>query len=349
MTSLTNTLLSETAAVLGRGDSAVPSVVVRLLPAMLFGVASFVVALLAAPAVIVLLKRFGARTRVRSGVPSTHAGKAGTPTMGGLIFSGTTILLTVAFNLIGHYSQLLTLGSLAGCTALGMVDDILKLRRVGDGLRASLKLTWTLIIGIGIVAVLHIPHLLSTPNDVWIPSQGYLDFGWAYWPLAVVAIAATSHAVNLTDGVDGLAAGSGAMCFATFGAIALLRGQLFTGEFCFTMAGAVLAFLWFNIFPARVFMGDTGSLALGATLATVALLLNQLFILPVIGLLYVLVTLSVMLQVGYFKVSGGHRLLRKAPLHHHLEELGWHEKQVTQRLWIISVIGAVAGIVLAFF
>jgi phospho-N-acetylmuramoyl-pentapeptide-transferase len=114
------------------------------------------------------------------------------------------------------------------------------------------------------------------------------------------------------------------------------------------MVGALLAFLWFNIYPARVFMGDTGSLALGATLATVALLLNQLLILPVIGFVYVIVTVSVMLQVTYFKLTDGRRLLRMAPLHHHLELIGWHENQITQRFWIVSMMAGVAGVVLAF-
>ena len=171
----------------------------------------------------------------------------------------------------------------------------------------------------------------------------------AYWPLAIFAIVATAHAVNLTDGLDGLAAGTGAIAFGAFGAIALLTPNYkFTGQFCFTMVGALLAFLWFNIYPARVFMGDTGSLALGATLATVALLMNQLLILPVVGFVFVIITVSVMLQVGYFKLTDGRRLLRMAPLQHHLELIGWHENQITQRFWIVTMLAGVAGLALAF-
>ncbi len=320
-----------------------------LLPAMVFGVASFTIAMFAAPYVITFLRKVKAGAIIRREGLQTHYGKEGTPVMGGVLFSGTTLLLTVAFNLINHYSQLLTLGSLVSCSVLGAVDDLLKILRVGSaGLRARFKFAWTLVIAIVIVAVLHLPRLLSDPNDVWIPTRGLVDFGVAYWPLAIFAITAAAHAGNLTDGCDGLAAGTGAIGFGAFGAIALLTGQIFTGQFCFTLVGALLAFLWFNIYPARLFMGDTGSLALGATFATVGLLLHQLLILPVVGFVFVIITVSVMLQVGYFKLTGGRRLLRIAPLHHHLEQIGWHENQITQRFWIVSMLAAVAGLALAF-
>lgn len=320
-----------------------------LLPAMVFGVAGFTITMFAAPYVIKFLRRIGAGTKIRSEGPQSHLAKAGTPEMGGILFTGTTLLITVAYNLFGHFSQLLTLGSLVSCSALGMVDDLLKAFKVGKaGLRARFKFGWTILIAIIIVAILHVPRLLASPNDVWVPTYGYFNFGLAYWPLAVFAIAATAHAVNLTDGLDGLAAGTGAVCFGSFGAIALLKHQQYTGQFSFTMVGALLAFLWFNIYPAKVIMGDTGSLALGACLATVALLLNQLLILPVIGFVFVIITVSVMLQVGYFKLTDGKRLLRMAPLQHHLELIGWHENHITQRFWIVSMLAGVAGLALAF-
>ncbi|MGH2442223.1 MAG: phospho-N-acetylmuramoyl-pentapeptide-transferase [Chloroflexota bacterium] len=320
-----------------------------LLPAMVFGVASFTITMFAAPYVVTFLKQLRAGAIIRREGPQSHLVKAGTPAMGGIMFTGTTFILTVGFNLINHYSQLLTLGSLVSCSVLGAADDLLKILRVGSaGLRARFKFAWTVVIAIIIVSVLHIPRLLAHANDVWVPHSGYVNFGVAYWPLAIFAIAASAHAVNLTDGLDGLAAGTGAIGFAAFGAIALLTKQAFTGQFCFTMVGALLAFLWFNIYPAKVFMGDTGSLALGATLATVALLLNQLLILPVIGFVFVIITFSVMLQVGYFKLTDGRRLLRMAPLQHHLELIGWHENQITQRFWIVSMLAGVAGLALAF-
>ena len=321
-----------------------------LLPAMVFGVASFTISMFAAPYVIQWLRRMKAGTLVRREGPPTHQIKVGTPLMGGILFSGVTSFLTVMFNLIGHYSQLLTVGALVSCSTLGMVDDLLTTIRVGSaGLRARFKLAWTLVIAIIIVSILHIPRLLATPNDVYVPSVGYVDFGLVYWPLAILAIVATAHAVNLTDGLDGLAAGTGAVAFATFGVIALLTPNYkFTGQFCFTLVGALLAFLWFNIYPARVFMGDTGSLALGACLATVALMLNQLLILPVVGFVFVIAVVSVIVQVTYFKLTGGRRLLRMSPLHHHLELIGWHENQITQRFWIVSMLSGVAGVALAF-
>jgi phospho-N-acetylmuramoyl-pentapeptide-transferase len=328
-------------------SSVIPQV---LLPAMVFGVASFTICMFAAPYVIQLLRHWRIGTLIRVEGPESHQIKMGTPVMGGLLFSGVTSILTVAYNLIGHYSQLLTVGALVSCSLLGMVDDFLNTLRVGSaGLRARVKFGWTLVIAIIIVAVLHIPKLLAHANDVWVPTHGFIDFGPIYWPLAVLAIVGTAHAVNLTDGLDGLAAGTGAIAFGTFGAIALMtRGYVYTGEFCFTLVGALLAFLWFNIYPARLFMGDTGSLALGACLATVALMLNQLLILPVIGFVYVTMTLSVMLQVSYFKMTQGKRIFRSAPLHHHLELIGWHENQITQRFWIVSMLCGVAGLALAF-
>lgn len=323
-----------------------------LLPAMVFGLASFTMAMYAAPYVITWLRRMKWGALVRREGPQTHSIKVGTPVMGGLIFSSVTSALTAVFSIASgrHFSQLLTVGALVSCSALGMVDDSLNTLRVGSaGLRARVKLAWTVVIAIIIVAALHTPKLLEHPNDVWVPSVGLVDFGLVYWPLAILAIVATAHAVNLTDGLDGLAAGTGAISFAAFGAIALMTpGYVYTGQFCFCMVGALLAFLWFNIYPARVFMGDTGALAIGACLATVALMLNQLLILPIIGFVYVIVTVSVMLQVSYFKLTGGRRLLRMTPLHHHLELIGWHENQITQRFWIVSMLAGVAGIALAF-
>lgn len=321
-----------------------------LLPAMVFGVASFTLCMFSAPYVIRFLRRMKAGTVLKLDGPQSHQIKVGTPVLGGLLFTGVSTILTVVFNLFGHYSQLLNLGALVSCSALGAVDDLLKTLRVGSaGLRARFKLAWTLIIAIVIVSVLHVPRLLAHPNNVWVPNLGFIDFHLFYWPLAVLAIVGTAHAVNLTDGLDGLAAGTGAVAFGAFGAIALLTPNYgYTADFCFTMVGALLAFLWFNIYPAKVFMGDTGSLALGACLATVALLLNQLLVLPVIGFVFVIMVISDVVQVAYFKYTGGRRLLRMAPLHHHLELIGWHENQITQRFWIVSLVAGVAGLALAF-
>ncbi|GAC1326826.1 MAG: phospho-N-acetylmuramoyl-pentapeptide-transferase [Chloroflexota bacterium] len=328
----------------------IPSV---LLPAMVFGVASFTICMFGAPYLIQFLRRMSIGKAIRVEGPQSHQVKVGTPTMGGALFATVTCALTVVFNIVReqHFSQLLTVGALMSCSLLGAVDDRLTTVRVGSaGMRARFKLAWTVVIAVIIVAALHTPRLLGHPDWVWVPSIGHVTFpGIVYWPLAVLAIVATAHAVNLTDGLDGLAAGSGAIAFASFGVIALLTTNYgYTGQFCFCMVGALLAFLWFNIYPARVFMGDTGSLALGACLATVALLLNQLLMLPIIGFVFLTITASVMLQVGYFKLTGGRRLLRMSPLHNHLQLVGWHENQVTQRFWIVSMLCGVAGVALAF-
>jgi phospho-N-acetylmuramoyl-pentapeptide-transferase len=321
-----------------------------LLPPMVLGVASFTITMFAAPYFIRLLHRLRAGKRIKAELLQ-HTNKAGTPSMGGLLFSVPVTGLTVAFNLIDHLSMLLTVVVLTLSSALGAVDDLLTTVRIGGkGLRARFKMTWLILIAIAIVAILHIPRLIAPAqqNQIYVPSEGYVNIGILYWPLAVLAIVATANAVNLTDGLDGLAAGTGAMAFGTFGAIALLRGLEYLGEFCFTMVGGLLAFLWFNTFPARVIMGDTGSLALGASLATVALMLNQALILPVIGFVFVLEAASVILQVGYFKLTHGRRIFKMAPIHHHLELMGWHENEVTQRFWIVSLLAGVAGLALAF-
>ena len=150
--------------------------------------------------------------------------------------------------------------------------------------------------------------------------------------LAILAIVGTANAVNLTDGLDGLAGTTAAWSFGAYGAIAYLYGQFYLVTFCLVLMGALLAFLWFNAHPAEMFMGDTGSLAVGATLAVVALMTGQVLLLPIIGFIFVAEALSVMLQVGFFKATGGKRLLRMSPLHHHFELMGWSETQIVQRL-----------------
>ena len=166
-------------------------------------------------------------------------------------------------------------------------------------------------------------------------------------PLAWLAIVGTANAVNLTDGLDGLAGHTAAVAFAAYGTIAFLQGQVYLVTFCFTVAGALLAFLWFNAHPAQVIMGDTGALALGATLAVVALMLGQVLLLPIIGFIYAMVALSVLAQVGYFRLTSGKRLLRRAPLHRHFELMGWSQMQVAQRFWLLSMITGLLGVALA--
>ncbi|GIW09278.1 MAG: hypothetical protein KatS3mg061_0335 [Dehalococcoidia bacterium] len=265
--------------------------------------------------------------------------------MGGLIIFITVFVVTVPLNLIGRLSMLVPLGVLVASGILGAVDDLLNLAGgQKSGLTARFKFTWLLLIASGAALALHFGLRLDKIN---IPFVGGYSLGLLYLPIAVLVIAGTSHAVNLTDGLDGLAGGLAAQAFAAYGVIAYLQGQAYLVTFCFTVAGAILAFLWYNAHPAQVFMGDTGSLALGATLGVVSLMTGQWLLLPVVGALFVVTTLSVILQVAYFRWTGGKRLFRMAPLHHHFELLGWPETWIVARYWLIGMLCAMVGIALA--
>jgi phospho-N-acetylmuramoyl-pentapeptide-transferase len=328
-----------------------PDIGNQLVKAVIFGVASFTITIFAGPYFIRLMRSMDLGKTIREELPQ-HLSKSGTPSMGGFLFTVPVVTLTVVYNLVGHLSMLLPVVVVTLSSALGWVDDRLTTFRIrGEGLRARFKFAWLIVIAVAIVIILHVPHLVGArdQNVVYIPVVGFKNLGILYSPLAVLAIVATANAVNLTDGLDGLAAGTGAIALAAFGGIALLSHlNVYLSWFSFTMVGALLAFLWFNVFPARIIMGDTGALALGASLATVALMLHQMFILPVIGFVFVIETVSVILQVGYFKLTGGKRIFRSAPLHNHLELLGWHENEVTQRFWIVSMLAGIAGFTLAF-
>jgi phospho-N-acetylmuramoyl-pentapeptide-transferase len=166
-------------------------------------------------------------------------------------------------------------------------------------------------------------------------------------PLTMFVIIATANAVNLTDGLDGLCGIISASAFAAYGIIAHLQGQVFITQVCFVLVGACFAFLWFNAFPAQLFMGDTGSMALGASLGLVAIMTGQWLLLPIIAIVPVAETVSVILQRWYFKWTGGQRLFRMAPLHHHFEKVGWSETQIVQRFWLVGLLSAMVGVALA--
>jgi phospho-N-acetylmuramoyl-pentapeptide-transferase len=283
--------------------------------------------------------------QIRADGPRTHSTKAGTPTMGGLLIFITVFIVTVPLNLIGRLSMLVPLGVLVASGVLGAVDDLLNLAG-GEktGLTARFKFVWLLIISLVAAVALHFGLRLDKIN---IPFVGGYSLGLLYLVVAVFVIMGASHAVNLTDGLDGLAGGLAAQAFAAYGVIAYLQGQAYLVTFCFTVAGAILAFLWYNAHPAQVFMGDTGSLALGGTLGVVALMTGQWLLLPIVGLPFVVTTLSVILQVSYFKITRGKRLFRMAPLHHHFELLGWPETWVVTRYWLVGMLCAMVGVALA--
>jgi phospho-N-acetylmuramoyl-pentapeptide-transferase len=298
------------------------------------------------------LRRAGLGKKVRGEGPSRHMEKTGTPTMGGLLVTAVVLGLTVCLTLILYResgrSILLPMGTMALTTLLGWYDDRLTLvGRKSEGLRARTKFAVLGIIAVGASLVLWDPNGLGI-DFVYLPGiKKPFEIGWLVVPLSLLAIMGCAHAVNLTDGLDSLAGHTAAVAYAAYGIIATLYGQTYLVTFCFTVAGALLAFLWFNAHPAEVFMGDSGSLALGATLAIVAMMLGQVLLLLFIGFVFVAEALSVMLQVVFFKLTGGRRLFRMAPLHHHFEMMGWSETQVAQRFWLISMVSGLLGVALA--
>jgi len=182
---------------------------------------------------------------------------------------------------------------------------------------------------------------------VKIPWAGEFELGFGYIPLAVIIIVFTTTAVAITDGLDGLAGGTTALAFLAYGVIALLQEQTYLATFCFTVVGATAGFLWYNSYPAQVFMGDTGALALGSSLAVVALMTGHWLLLPIIGIVFVLEGLSDIIQIGFFRLTGGKRIFKMSPLHHHFELLGWSEPQVVMRFWLLGIVGSLLGVSLA--
>jgi phospho-N-acetylmuramoyl-pentapeptide-transferase len=278
----------------------------------------------------------------------------GTPTMGGVMVilpvAMLTILLNAAallgLNFLGR-SVILPLSVLLGYAALGAVDDWEGIRgpRRGLGMRARTKFFIQVIFAA--VAAFGLKYVLEVPELYWFAGEAPFAMGNWYIPIAMLIIVGMSNAVNFTDGLDGLAGLIAATAFAAYGGIALLQGQIFLARFSFTIVGALFGFLWFNVHPAQLIMGDTGSLSLGATLGVVALMTGQWLLLPLIAIIPVSEAMSVILQVGYFKLTKGKRLFKMAPFHHHFELLGWSETQVVQRFWLVSLLFAMLGIALA--
>jgi phospho-N-acetylmuramoyl-pentapeptide-transferase len=327
--------------------------------ALILASISFLLAVGWGPLLIQLLRRYGIGKRIRIDGPSGHQVKLGTPTMGGLMIVVPVLLITLGLNiynliqrnLVGR-SILVPLGVMVVYAIIGAVDDLAGVRgvRQGEGLTARQKLLWEIGLTFVIALILHFGLDLRSMAIPGIPQK--IDIGLFYIPVAMFVIIGASNAVNFTDGLDGLAGIIAASTFLAYGVIAYLQGQIYLVRFCFTVVGACFAFLWYNAHPAQLFMGDTGSLALGATLGVVALMTGQWLILPVVALVPVAEVLSVIIQVSYFKYTKrrygqGRRVFKMAPLHHHFELLGWSETQVVQRFWLVQLMAAMAGVALA--
>ena len=312
---------------------------------------AFVVTLIIGRPIVTFLRMRKAGKQVRVDGPETHFVKTGTPTMGGVMIAVSVVLITLVFNTVGRLSMLLPVGVLIAAAILGAMDDRMSLlggARQG-GMTARFKFLWLTLFALVAATILHVPLGLSS---VYLPFIGRYDIGWLYIPAAALAIIALANAVNFTDGLDTLAAGTAAIAFVAYAIIAYRQGQLGVVTFCLTMTGALMGFLWFNAHPAQVIMGDTGSLAIGASLAVAAFMTGQWLLLPVVGAVFVAEAASVMLQVGYFKFTKrrygeGRRLFKMAPLHHHFEMLGWSETQVTMRFWMLAMMAGIIGVALA--
>lgn len=271
--------------------------------------------------------------------------KRNIPTMAGLIFVLAITVVTFLFNL-DRKETWLPLAALAGGAAVGLIDDIINIRGLGKGvagLRSQLK--FLMITAIGLVLGWYFFSKLGV-STVHIPFIGPWDLGWVIVPLFAFVVVATGNAVNISDGLDGLAGGLAAISFGSFGIIALMQGNPLMAGFCFTVVGALLSYLWFNIYPARFFMGDVGSFALGTSLGVVAMLTDSLFILPIIGLVFVVEAGSSLIQIFSKKVFK-RKVFISAPIHHHLEASGWPETKVTMRFWVIAAVCSFIGVMVA--
>lgn len=336
----------------------------ELVRVLLLSAVAFVVAFAWAPALMRALLKWnvGKTIRPASVAPifaKLHAKKNGTPTMGGILVWATVLLLALVFNAIGDelpagsmlarldfFSRsqvLLPLGALVASAIVGFVDDYFNARGLGPkggGLRMRHRLLiYTVIAVIGAWwfrvkldwDLLHIPFL------------GDFNIGLWYVPFFILVIVATAFSVNESDGLDGLAGGALLTSFAAYAIIAFSQGKYDLAVFCGVILGALLAFLWFNIHPASFFMGDTGAMSLGVTLGIVAMLTNSALLLPIIGFVFVIESVSVLAQVGW-RLAFKKKLLRSAPFHHHLEAIGWTEPQIVMRLWVVSMVFAAIGV-----
>jgi phospho-N-acetylmuramoyl-pentapeptide-transferase len=303
---------------------------------------SFFIALICGPLIIPILRRLKAGQQVRGDGPRTHLKKTGTPTMGGIIFLVPLVMVMLLLNRPGPQTYTVLLVTL-GFGLIGFTDDFIKIvLRRPLGLKARYKLMGQGVLSLILVGVVVL--LLGRGTSVPFPfSNWHLELGWFYYPFALLVVVYTSNAVNLTDGLDGLAGGVTFIVALAYLCICARAGQNELAIFAGAIAGGCLGFLVFNLHPARVFMGDTGSLALGVAIACLAILTKTELLLPLIGGIYLLETLSVILQVIFFRFTRK-RLFRMSPLHHHFELSGWPETRVVFTFWVTAMVFAALGL-----
>ncbi len=318
------------------------------------GLTAFLICFLLGPWVIKQLSDRQIRQYIRKNGPEAHGKKAGTPTMGGVLIIFSVVISTLFWTDLSNFYIWIILLITIGYSVIGFIDDYLmqvKKRSKGLSVRNKLLMQVTLAIGAGILLFSYSGFTTS----VTIPFFKKIspDIGWGYIFFTTLVIVATSNAVNLTDGLDGLAIGPVIIVAATYMIFAYVTGHIKIADylqinyvsgcgevtiFCGALAGAGLGFLWFNTYPAQVFMGDVGSLPIGAAIGTVAVITKQEILLVLVGGLFVIEALSVIFQVGFFKMTKGRRIFKMAPLHHHFELKGWAEPKVIVRFWIIAIM-----------
>ena len=317
--------------------------------ALVIGSAAMLVATIVGGPLIAELRRRGLGKAISSDGPESHLSKAGTPTMGGLLIIGAVLVFTLTTNLWHHPEMFLLLGVMAAASAIGFADDLLTIQgreRIGGHERSGLVVKALLGAGLGLVVGIVVYYVMDR-RYVNVP-----HYGPYYWSAAavllasVVVVASTTSAVAISDGLDGLLAGLLVLAYGAYGFISFVYGDSYLTVFCFTVAGVLGGFLWFNAHPARVFMGETGVLPLGVGLATVAMMTGWWLLLLIIGVVFVAEALSDIVQIGSFQLRGK-RVLKMAPLHHHFELSGWAETQVVARFWLVGMAGAALGVALA--
>ncbi len=317
--------------------------------ALLSGVAAAFVAGIIGVPFLAFLREKKLGKAISTDGPESHMSKAGTPTFGGLLIVGVAIAMSLLLAVPKDADILLPIAVAAIMLGIGFYDDLGTLidretREAHDRTGMLLKLAG--FAGVAIVAA----YLLYDPLDaprMFVPGDGHYDIGIIYIAIAFAVIVATTAALGVTDGLDMLAGSTTAAAFTAYGVIALMQGQEALATFCFVMVGALMGFLWHNAYPARIFMGDSGSLPLGAVLGVVALQSGWWLLLPIIGAVFVAEAASDIIQIGYFRATGGKRFFRMAPLHIHFEKLGLPETQITVRFFLLTVAGALVGIALA--
>jgi len=330
-------------------------------------ITGFLIAFILAPWFTKLLIKFKIGKQIRENAISgekaelfnaLHAKKSGTPTMGGLLIWGTVLVVIIISriasgfglfdrSLLNRKETWIPIFTMITCGILGAIDDYLNIKGVGKtkGISAKLKTFW-LIVFSAAGGWWFYEKLGFTSISIPISGVSSIELGWWYIPLFIFVINATANSVNFTDGLDGLASGLLIMSFGAFGIIAFVKGMFILAALCGVICGTISAFLWFNVPPAKFYMGDTGSLALGATLGVIAMLTDQALTLPLIGFIYVIETLSVIIQL-FSKKFFKRKVFKIAPIHHHFEQSGWAEFTVVMRFWIIGGIMTSMGVVLA--